>query len=95
MRDLSAEDHDRMDMLHLQVRRETDLSLQIELVNQIVEIIGYPRVNPRGRFAKQLVRFVCSGTDDESTWAGSQVRKRMESKGANAPAPGSSPTAQD
>jgi hypothetical protein len=80
MRDLSAEDHDRMDTLHLQARRETDLGRQIELLNQIIEIIGYPRVDPSGRFARQLVRFVCSGTDEESTWVGSQVRKRMEAK---------------
>jgi hypothetical protein len=95
MRELSIEDHDRLDALHLQVRREADLSLQIELINQIVEIIGYPRVNPRGRFAKQLVRFVCSGTDDESTWAGSQVRERMEAKAINTPALGSSPSGRD
>jgi hypothetical protein len=84
-----------MDRLHLQVRQETDLGRQIELVNQIIEIIGYPQVDPRGRFGRQLVQFVCSGTDEESTWAGSQVRKRMEAKEVNAPVPGSSLSGQD
>ena len=70
MRELSTDDYQRLDHLHLQVRREPDLARQIELVNAIAEIIGYPKVNPRGKWAKQLVAFICAGTDEESTWAG-------------------------
>ena len=59
-----------MDALHLQVRRETDLQQQIALVDQIAEILGYPKVDPKGAWARQLVQFICAGSDEESTWAG-------------------------
>ena len=65
-----------MDSLHQQVRIETDLKRQIELVDQIAEILGYPKVDPKGAWAMQLVQFICAGTDEESTWAGSLQRKR-------------------
>ncbi len=67
MRELTGEDTRRMDDLHLEVRRETNLQRQIELVNQIAQILGYPKVNPRGKWARQLVGFICAGTDEEST----------------------------
>ena len=70
MRELTVQDRVRMDDLHLQVRRETDLQRQIALVDQIAEILGYPKVDPSGTWARQLVQFICSGTDEESTWAG-------------------------
>lgn len=67
MRELSTDDYQRLDDLHLQVRREPDLARQIELVNAIAEILGYPKVNPNGQWGKQLVWFICQGTDEEST----------------------------
>lgn len=78
MRPLTDQDHERMDNLHQQVRIETDLKRQIALVDQIAEILGYPKVDPRGPWARQLVQFICAGTDEESTWAGSLQRKREE-----------------
>lgn len=78
MRELSSEDHDRMDDLTLKVRREKVFKRQVELVNQIAAILGYPKVNPRGKWARQLVDFICEGTDEESTWAGSWLKQRME-----------------
>jgi hypothetical protein len=75
MRELSSDDLKRLDDLHSQVRREKSFRQQVELVDQIAEIIGYPKVNPRGKWAKQLVWFICQGTDEESTWAGSVQRK--------------------
>ncbi len=71
MRDLTCEDFRQMDDLHLQVRREPDLQRQIALVNQIAEILGYPKVDPKGKWGKQLVRFICAGTDEESSLSGS------------------------
>ena len=71
MRELSTDDYQQLDDLHLQVRREPDLARQIELVNAIAEIIGYPKVNPRGKWARQLVWFICQGTDKESSYSGS------------------------
>lgn len=78
MRELSTDDYQRLDDLHLQVRREPDLARQIELVNAIAEIIGYPKVDPRGKWARQLVWFICQGTDEESNYAGSCSRRRAE-----------------
>ncbi len=78
MRELTREDFRRMDELHLQVRRETDLQRQLALVNQIAEILGYPKVDPKGKWGKQLVRFICAGTDEGSTWAGSLPQKTEE-----------------
>ena len=80
MRELTSEDRDRLDALHLQVRRETIFKRQVELVDQIAEIIGYPKVNPRGKWAKQLVALICAGTDEESTWAGSGSRCKFVQK---------------
>ena len=65
-----------MDELHLQVRREPDLRRQFALVDQIAELLGYPKVDPEGAWARQLVRFICTGSDEESSWAGSIQRKR-------------------
>ena len=65
-----------MDSLHQQVRIETDLKRQIALVDQIAEILGYPKVDPSGPWARQLVLFICAGTDEESTWAGSLQGKQ-------------------
>lgn len=76
MRELTVQDRGRLDDLHLQVRRETDLQRQFALVDQIAEILGYPKVDPRGPWARQLVQFICAGTDEESTWAGSLQEKR-------------------
>ncbi len=76
MRELNAQDRDRMDELHLQVRREPDLRRQIALVDQIAELLGYPNVDPEGAWARQLVQFICAGTDKESSWAGSVLRRR-------------------
>lgn len=80
-----------MDRLSLEIRRETDLKRQIGLVNQIVQICGYPKA--RGKFARQLVRFVCSGTDEESTFAGSLTKKRLDQEKAKALAPSNPPLA--
>ncbi len=71
MRELNAQDRHRMDDLHLQIRREPDLQRQIALVDQIAEILGYPKVDPEGAWARQLVLFICAGSDEESSWAGS------------------------
>ena len=76
MRELTVRDQARMDELHLLVRRETDLQRQLALVDQIAEILGYPKVDPRGTWGRQLVLFICAGTDEESTWAGSLQGKR-------------------
>jgi len=76
MRELTVWDQARMDELHLLVRREIDLQRQIALVDQIATILGYPKVDPSGAWARQLVEFICAGTDEESTWAGSLQRKR-------------------
>jgi hypothetical protein len=78
MRALTSEDRDKLDALHLQVRRETVFKRQVELVDQIAEIIGYPKVNTKGKWAKQLVAFICAGTDEESTWSGSWSRHKGE-----------------
>ena len=78
MRELNAQDRDRMDELHLQVRHETDLQRQIALVDQIAELLGYPKVDPEGEWARQLVQFICAGTDEESSWAGSLHWKRVK-----------------
>jgi hypothetical protein len=75
MRELSSDDLKRLDDLHLQVRREKTFRRQVALVNQIAELIGFPKVNPKGKWAKQLVWFICQGDDEESTWAGSLQRK--------------------
>ena len=76
MRELTVQDRGRLDDLHLQVRRETDLQRQLALVDQIAEILDYPRVDPRGPWGRQLVQFICAGTDEESTWAGSVQGKQ-------------------
>ena len=76
MRELTVQNRSRLDDLHLQVRRETDLQRQLALVDQIAEILGYPKVDPMGPWARQLVLFICAGTDEESTWAGSLQGKR-------------------
>lgn len=76
MRTLTEEERNKLDVLHLQVRRETDFSRQVALVDQIAEIIGYPKLNPMGKWARQLVAFICEGTDEESTWMGSMIRRR-------------------
>ena len=76
MRELNAQDCDSMDELHRQVRRESNLRRQIDLVDQIAELLGYPKVDPEGEWARQLVQFICAGTDEESSWAGSVQRKR-------------------
>jgi hypothetical protein len=76
MRELRVQDRVRLDDLHLQVRRETDLLRQLALVDQIAEILGYPKVDPRGPWGRQLVQFICAGTDEESTWVGSLQRKQ-------------------
>ena len=75
MRELSNEDRERLDELHLQVRRERVFKRQVALVDQIAAILGYPKVNPRGKWARQLVDFICDGSDEESTWASSQMGK--------------------
>lgn len=82
MRELTSEDRDRLDALHLQVRREKVFKRQVELVDQIAEIIGYPRVNLKGRWAKQLVVFICAGSDESSTWVGSLAGKAEATKRA-------------
>lgn len=76
MRTLTEEERDKLDVLHLQVRQETDFSRQVALVDQIAEIIGYPEVDPKGKWARQLVAFICEGTDEESTSMGSMMRRR-------------------
>jgi hypothetical protein len=76
MRELTSDDLKRLDELHLEVRREKSFRRQVALVDQIAEIIGYPKVNPRGEWALQLVWFICQGTCEESTWAGSLLRSR-------------------
>ena len=84
MRELTFQDRDRLDNLHLQVRRETDIQRQIALVDQIAEILGYPKVDPSGTWGRQLVQFICAGTDKESTWAGSlQGKQEVETRAAN------------
>jgi len=86
MRGLTREDFRRMDDLHLQVRRETNLQRQIALVDQIAGILGYPRVDPMGNWAKVLVQFICAGTDEESSWAGSlQGKKEREVRNPGEP----------
>ena len=76
MRELTVQNRSRLDALHLQVRRETDLQRQLALVDHIAEILGYPKVDPSGPWGRQLVQFICAGTDGESTWAGSIQGKR-------------------
>ena len=80
MRELTSADRERLDALHLQVRREPVFKRQVELVDQIAKIIGYPKANPRGKWARQLVAFICAGTDEESTWVGSWSRRSAEKK---------------
>jgi len=84
MRNLTDEERDKLDVLHLQVRRETDFSRQVALVDQIAKIIGYPEVDPKGKWARQLVAFICAGTDDESTYQGS-LEKRAADRSSRGP----------
>lgn len=78
MRELTTEDREKLDALHLQVRHERAFKRQVNLVSRIAEIIGYPKVNPRGKWAKQLVGFICAGTEKESTYAGSLAKKAAD-----------------
>lgn len=87
MRELSSDELKRLDELHLEVRREKFFNRQVALVDQIAEIIGYPKLNPRGKWAKQLVWFICQGTDEESTWAGSLQQKREPEAHASSKCP--------
>jgi hypothetical protein len=88
MRPLTDQERQRMDELHRQVRCATNFKRQVELVDKIAEFLGYPPVNHRGPWARQLVQFICAGTDEESSWSGSLTRKReLEVQEGTTPVP--------
>ena len=71
----TPEERDRLDILHLQIRREKSYKRQVELMNQVISILQYAKVAPGGIFARQLIRFVCSGTDEESVSRPCSIQK--------------------
>jgi len=69
----SPDERDRLDVLHLQIRRAKSYRRQVDLMNQVLSILQYPKVSLRGIFARQLISFLCSGSDEESVSRSSAI----------------------
>ena len=70
----TPEEIELLNALHIQLRRESSLDRQIEIARKILATLGCTDPNPREKFLRNLVTFICMGTDEESLHPSSRLK---------------------